>query len=164
MVRFAFWLQCGSEIQSSLYFKWSKKGWFANGPDFKSEHQKAQPCEIRTNGQHFVNHLKSGQKHPFFEWPGFWMAGTIAIATAIYWPFENQTIWNPVFKKSWFQMFPFLEMVRFQILAVFKLIQYCRHTILTQIGFLPFDSINGQFIYPSDNTFTQVFNLFTWRH
>ena len=54
---------------------------------------EAQPFEIQTNGRHFVkNHLKSGQKHPDFEWSGFLMVGTIAIAIAKARPFENRTI------------------------------------------------------------------------
>ena len=40
-------------------------------------------------------HLKSG----------FWMSGTIAKDKAIARPFENQTIWYPIFKKSGFKMF-----------------------------------------------------------
>ena len=43
--------------------------------------------EIWTNGSHFVeSYLKSGQKCPDFEWSGFIMVGTIAIAKAG--PFE----------------------------------------------------------------------------
>ena len=69
--------------------------------------QEAQPFEIGTNGSHFVkNHLKSGQKHPDFEWSGFQMVGTIAIAIAKAGPFKNWIIWNPTFKKSGIQMFP----------------------------------------------------------
>ena len=41
-------LQWGSEIRTSLYFKWLKRSWFANGLDF--------------------------------EWSGFVMVGTVAIA------------------------------------------------------------------------------------
>ena len=42
---------------------------------------EAQLFEIQTNGRHFVkNHLKSGQKRQDFEWSGFQMVGTIAIA------------------------------------------------------------------------------------
>ena len=48
---------------------------------------EAQSFEIRTNGRHFViNHFKSAQKCPDFEWSGFQMLGTIAIAKAQ--PFE----------------------------------------------------------------------------
>ena len=45
---------------------------------------EAQPFEIWTNGRLFVkNHLKFGQKWPNFEWSGFWMVGTIAMAASI---------------------------------------------------------------------------------
>ena len=40
----------------------------------------------------FESHTKS----PDFEWSGFQVAGTIAR------PFDNWTIWNPIFKKSKF--------------------------------------------------------------
>ena len=61
--------------------------------------------EIQTNGHLFVkSHLKSGQKRPDFEWSGFQMVETIAIAKAR--PFENWTIRIPTFKKFGFQMFP----------------------------------------------------------
>ena len=54
-----------------------------------------------------------------FEWSKFGMVGTIAKALAR--PFENRTIRNRTFKKSWFQMFPDLQLVRFQIPTVFAL-------------------------------------------
>ena len=38
------------------------------------------------------HHLKSGQKRPDFEWSGFRMVGTIAIAIAKAQPFKNRTI------------------------------------------------------------------------
>ena len=42
---------------------------------------EAQPFEIRTNDCHFVKyHLKSRQKHMDFEWFGFRMVGTKAMA------------------------------------------------------------------------------------
>ena len=54
--------QRGSEIQTSLVYG------IKNG----IKNQEAEPFEIRTNGLHFVNnHLKSGQKHPDFQWSGF---------------------------------------------------------------------------------------------
>ena len=43
-------------------------------------------------------------KHPDFAWSGFWMVGTIAIAKAKAWPFENWNICNLIFKKSGFQI------------------------------------------------------------
>ena len=39
-----------------------------------------------------ANHLKSVQKCPDFEWSGYLMVGTIAIAIAKAQPFENRTI------------------------------------------------------------------------
>ena len=58
------------------------------------------------------NHLKSGHKCLVFKWSSFQMVGTIAIAKAQ--PFENRTIWNLTFKKSWFQMFPDLKWLDFR--------------------------------------------------
>ena len=44
---------------------------------------EAQLFEVQTNRRHFVkNHLKSWQKYPDFEWSGFKMVGTKAIAKA----------------------------------------------------------------------------------
>ena len=60
----------GSVIQTSLDFKWLKRGWVANG----IYNPEAQPFEIWTIGHNFVkNYLKSGQKSPDFEWSGFQM-------------------------------------------------------------------------------------------
>ena len=41
-----------------------------------------------------------------FEWSGFQMVSTKAIAIAKAEPFENQSIWSPTFKKPWFQIIP----------------------------------------------------------
>ena len=73
-------IQWGSEIQTSLDFEWSKRGWLAISVDFKwdlkSGNLEAQPSELRTNGPHlFRKHLKSGQKRLDFEWYGFQMVG-----------------------------------------------------------------------------------------
>ena len=54
-------------------------------------------------------YLKSGQKHPDFEWSSLQTVGKIALANAKARQFENRTIWNPTFKKSGFQMFPDFE-------------------------------------------------------
>ena len=99
----------GYEIQASLDFEWSKRGWFVNSPDFHwIWNPEAQSFEIQTNSRNFVyNHLKSGQKCLDLEWASFLMVGTIAIAKAQ--PFENRTIWNLIFKKSGFQMRPDFE-------------------------------------------------------
>ena len=41
-----------------------------------------------------------------FEWSGFQMVSTKAIAIAKAEPFEYQTLWDPTFKKPWFQIIP----------------------------------------------------------
>ena len=38
-----FEAHCGSEIQTSLDFEWSKRGWVANGPDFKWDLKTKSP-------------------------------------------------------------------------------------------------------------------------
>ena len=98
------WIQWESEIWTSLDFIWSKKEF----------------------GLQMVWDLKSGSLNiwnlnkwqPFCQKPfeiltkisecqmvGFWMVGTIAVAKAKAQPFENQTFWNPILKKSGFQIF-----------------------------------------------------------
>ena len=47
--------------------------------------------------------LKSKQKCLDFEWSSFQMVGTKA------WPFENQTIWNPILKNIDFKCFDILN-------------------------------------------------------
>ena len=42
----AFTLQWGSEIQPSLDFKWSKRGWVANGLNFKWDLKSRQMAAI----------------------------------------------------------------------------------------------------------------------
>ena len=39
----AWQLQLGSEIRTSPDFKWSKIGWFANGPDFEWNLKSRRP-------------------------------------------------------------------------------------------------------------------------
>ena len=85
--------------------------WISNGIWNLESHS----FEVRTNGRHFdKNHLKFRQKRPDFEWSGFQMVGTIAIAIGKARLFENWTIWNTTSKKSGFQM------VGFQIPTVFN--------------------------------------------
>ena len=36
-------IQCRSEIQTTLDFKWSKKGWVANGQDFEWDWKSGSP-------------------------------------------------------------------------------------------------------------------------
>ena len=43
--------------------------------------------------------------------PVFRMVGTIALSKALTQPFENQTIWNMIFKKFGFHLFPDLELL-----------------------------------------------------
>ena len=67
----------------------------------------------------------------------FWIVQFLNGWDHSYQSFENQTIWNLIFKKSLFQMLPYFEMVKFQILTVFKVLHYYRHTNLTQITSVP---------------------------
>ena len=84
--------QRGSEIQTSLDFEWSKRGWVGlNGLDFE--------WDLKFGSQ---NHLKSEQKHPYFEWISFQMVGTIAKAQP----------------KSRFKMFSIFQIVGFKIPSV----------------------------------------------
>ena len=92
--------QWGSEIWISLDLEW----------DLKSG---AQPFEIQKNCSN-KKHLKSGQKCLDFEWFGFQMVGTIALTNATAWPFENQTVLNPILKMSIFQMFLDFELSDFR--------------------------------------------------
>ena len=70
-----------SEIRPSLDSKWSKRGWVANGLDFewnlksRSDLKSGQMAAILSK-----NHLNSRQKLPDFEWSGFRMVGTTALA------------------------------------------------------------------------------------
>ena len=63
-------VQWGSKIQTSLDFKWAKRGRIANGPDFEWDLKtRSTTIEIGTNDHHFVKkHWKFGQKCPDFEW------------------------------------------------------------------------------------------------
>ena len=80
--------QWGSEIHTSLYFKWSKRAWEWSVLWMGSEIRKP-------------SNLKSGQMDAILSKMNIQ-------------PFENKIIWNLTLKKSGFQM------VRFQILTVFK--------------------------------------------
>ena len=56
-------MQWRSEYRISQVFKWSKRGWMPNGPEF--EYHTAQPFEYYlTNGRHLV-FLCTG---PVLEW------------------------------------------------------------------------------------------------
>ena len=87
------WLK---NLKYGLVWIWNgqKRGWVTNGQDLeRDQNPEAQSFEIQTNVRHFVqNHTKSGQKSPDFEWSGFLMVGTKAIAIAKARPFENRTI------------------------------------------------------------------------
>ena len=82
------WIQKGSEIRTSLDFKWSKRGWVAQMVRIWNWiwNLEAQPFEIPTNGRYFVK-----QK----------MVGTIAVAKPNHLktePFEIQPSKSPDFK------------------------------------------------------------------
>ena len=97
------WIQWGSEIRTSLDFKWLKRGWAANCPDFEWDlNPETQPFEIRTNGSFSQKPFEiRTKKVRIFELSDFQMVGTIAKAKAG--PFENQ-----------------IQMVRFHMFPVFK--------------------------------------------
>ena len=84
--------------------------------------------KIWTNGNYFVkNYLKSGQKHPDFDWSSFWMVGTIAIAKAR--PFENWTIW----KSPDFEWFKFkLKLVESFLYVLCKNMKYANVFVFTK--------------------------------
>ena len=96
-------MKYSGDLKSGLVGFWMvKKGWVANGPELNGIwNPEAQPFEIQTNGCHFVKkHFKCGQKGPDFEWSGFQMVGTVAMATNKARPFEYQTIWITDHMKS----------------------------------------------------------------
>ena len=101
-------IQWGSEIRTCPDLEWSKRGWFAEGLDFNEIwNPQAQPFEKPPKWlPTCIYHLKSRLLSPDFEWSGFQMVETTAIAKAR--PFENQTICNPAFKKSGFRIFEWL--------------------------------------------------------
>ena len=79
---------------------------------------EAQPFEIWTNDRPFVkNHLKSGQKSPYFEWNSFQMFGITAIEL-------KPTIWKQDHLKS--------DLQKAQILNVslFWMVGFQIHTVL----------------------------------
>ena len=81
-------LQWGSEIQTSLDFEWSKRGWVANGLDFKWVLKYGSP--VIWNHCHFVKKTKTFEirkKCLNFECSGFWMVVTKAISIAKVRPF-----------------------------------------------------------------------------
>ena len=78
-------LQWGSEIWTILDFKLSKRGWFANGPDFEWDLKWWPFCQKL---------FEIWKKCLDFEWSGFQMVGTIAIAKATTWPFENHNLFT----------------------------------------------------------------------
>ena len=95
---------------------------------------EARPFRIWTSGRHFVkNHLKSGQKCLHFEWSGFQMVGTIAVAIAKARPFENRTIWNPTFEKTGFQMFLDFEWLDFRS-SLYLMVDHLKSN-LKKVGF-----------------------------
>ena len=102
-------IQWGSEIWTSLDFKWSKRGWVANGLDFKWD-LKSGSSAIWS-----LDKWAPFCQKPFEIWAkmsGFRMVGTIAKTKTR--PFENRTIWNWTFKKSRFQMLPDFKWLNFR--------------------------------------------------
>ena len=81
-------IQWGSEIQTSLDFEWSKRGWVANGLDFEWVLKYGSP--VIWNHCHFVKKTKTFEirkKCLNFECSGFWMVVTKAISIAKVRPF-----------------------------------------------------------------------------
>ena len=77
----------GSEIQTSLDFKWLRRGWVTNGPDFEWDLKSKRPSILNPDKcQPFC------KKHPDFERSGFRIVGAKAIAMAKAVPFENWTV------------------------------------------------------------------------
>ena len=88
------------------YFEWSKRGWFANGLDFKWDLKSGSPTiwnPDKSLERRTLNCAVDSNMCGFWMVDGFQMVGTIAIAKAL--PFENWNIWNLSFKMSWFKMF-----------------------------------------------------------
>ena len=59
--------------------------------------------------------MQSGQKHPDFEWSGFQIVGTIALAKAKPRPFENQTL---LFTFSMMELYDLVESLRLNMGAL----------------------------------------------
>ena len=112
----AFKIQWGSEIRTGRDFEWSKRGRVANGVDFEQNLKSGSPTNQNLDSsRHFVkNHLKSGQKCPHFEWSGFQMVGTIAIAIAKAQPDHLKSN----LQKVWISNVSGFQLVGFQILTV----------------------------------------------
>ena len=99
------WVHC---VEFSLCQLWSESGlvWISNGGK-----------EVGLQMVRILNVIWNLEAKPFviwkkctdFEWSEFQMkfkmVGTIVIAIAKAWPFENWNIWNQTFKKSGFKMF-----------------------------------------------------------
>ena len=82
---------------------------------------EAQPFKIRTNGSYFVrNHLKSRQKWPYFEWSGFLMFETIAIAIAAVRPCDKLNHLKDDLQKVQIANVSRFRKVRFQIPTIIK--------------------------------------------
>ena len=91
------WIQWGSEIRTSLDFKWSEF-WM------RSEIQKPRHLKSIQMGpilRHIVKKkFEIRTKHWDYEWSGFQMVGAIGIVIAKAHPFENRTIWNWTFENG----------------------------------------------------------------
>ena len=71
-------IQWGSEIWTSLDFRWSKRSWVENGWDFKWDQEPNHLKSVKVAAI-LSNILKYRHKRLDFEWSGFQMVGTIAI-------------------------------------------------------------------------------------
>ena len=80
-----FRLQWGSKFQTSLVFKWSKRGWMPNGLVFECHLITGQP-----------NHLNTKQVDTilfsFMYWLGIWMVGLVHVQMALALSFKYQTL------------------------------------------------------------------------
>ena len=82
------------DLKSSLDFERSKRNWFTNDLDID--------WDLKTAVWYLDKWLKFCQE--LFEWFSFRMVGNIALANARI--FENQTIWNTIFKNTRLQRIP----------------------------------------------------------
>ena len=126
-------VQWGSEIWTSLYFKWLKRGWVANGPDFEWDlksgsltiwypDKRQLVCqklfEIRTKMSRLrIARFLNGWDHSFRQWllssPFFSNGKPVFVLKLFSLALQKQTDWSgKVTSNLW-------EMVRFQIAIKF---------------------------------------------
>ena len=87
----------GTEIRTSLDFKWSKSGWVAYGPGYKWNLKSGSPTIGNLDKWlPFCQKPFETQTTPYdFEWSGFGLVGTIAITIAKGQPFQK--VWISMF-------------------------------------------------------------------